>query len=371
MRSSQKRYLTGTIVADLQEKMVFLGGPRQVGKTTLARSLLKGDGYLNWDIPEDRDRILQRNLPAGDLWVFDELHKYRAWRAYLKGLYDKTRGDPPILVTGSARLDWYRYGGDSLQGRYHYLRLHPFSYVEAGGSRAALETLFERSGFPEPLFKATSRGAKRWSLEYRSRLLRDDLQGVENLTDVGRMELLMTALPERVGSPLSVNRLSDQLQISHPTLSRWLTVFERVYAIFRIPPFGATKLRAVKKEQKHYHYDWSLILEPGPRFENLVASHLMKWVHFQTDVEGRALELKYFRDVDGREVDFVVTENSAPILAVECKLSAGDCDRGIRYFAQRFPKTKAWQVHYQGQKHGRTPDGVELAPVEKLLQTLV
>ncbi len=366
------RYLRSFVQSDLEEKMVFLGGPRQVGKTTLARSLPGGDqGYLNWDIPEDRARLLSRALPNAKLWVFDELHKFRGWRGYLKGLFDQTRGEPPILVTGSARLDWYRYGGDSLQGRYHYLRLHPFSVKELGGAAGAVIELFEKGGFPEPLLKLDARGARRWSLEYRARLLRDDLQGVENLPDLGRMEMLMASLPERVGSPLSINALREDLQISHPTVARWLDVFERVYAIFRIPPFGAPKLRAVKKEQKHYHFDWTLVIEPGPRFENLVASHLLKWVHYQLDVEGRDLELRYFRDVDGREVDFIITERRKPILAVECKLSPGPLDRGLRYFVERFPHVQAWQVSLNGKEDLRTPEGIRIAPAQALLSTLV
>jgi uncharacterized protein len=371
-RKLSPRYLAPAVISDLAEKMVFLGGPRQVGKTTLARSLPGGDrGYLNWDIPEDRDRILKRLLPSARLWVLDELHKYRGWRGYLKGLYDKTQGDPPILVTGSARLDWYRYGGDSLQGRYHYLRLHPFSVSELGGARGAVRELFEKGGFPEPLLHLDGRGARRWSLEYRSRLLRDDIQGVENLSDLGRLELLMGSLPERVGSPLSINSLKEDLQVSHPTVSRWLDVFERVYAIFRVSPFGAPKLRAVKKEQKHYHFDWTLVSEPGPRFENLVGSHLLKWVHHEVDVEGSDLELRYFRDVDGREVDFIVTERNKPILAVECKLSASSVDRSLRYFVERFPSVEAWQLTLDSGTHARTPEGIIVAPAAELLARLV
>jgi uncharacterized protein len=364
------RYLAPVLEADLREKMVFLGGPRQVGKTTLARSLRGDAGYLNWDVPTDRDRILRRVLPDADLWIFDELHKFRGWRGYLKGLYDSAHGAPQILVTGSARLDWYRYGGDSLQGRYHYLRLHPFSVKELGAARGALRELFEKGGFPEPLLKLDARGARRWSLEYRARLLRDDLQGVEHLHDLGRLELLIASLPDRVGSPLSINALREDLQVAQPTVARWLDVFERVYAIFRIAPFGAPKLRAVKKAQKHYHFDWTLVTEPGPRFENVIASHLLKWVHHEIDVEGRDLELRYFRDVDGREVDFIVTERRRPILAIECKLSAGPLDRGLRYFVERFPHVEAWQITLGGKERARTPEGVRFAPAEIFLARL-
>ncbi len=290
------RYLEAQILDDLRQKMVFLGGPRQVGKTTLARSLPGGaSGYLNWDVAADRRLILARTFPQSTLLVFDELHKYRAWRNYLKGVFDAQAGhaeQTSILVTGSARLDWYRFGGDSLQGRYHYLRLHPLSLAELGGSRGALESLLRFGGFPEPFFRASERFSKRWSMEYRERLVREEIQSVERLLDLGRLELLMLSLPERVGSPLSINGLREDLQVTQPTVAHWLEVFERVYAIFRIAPFGAPKLRAVKKEQKHYHFDWTLIEKPGPRFENLVASHLLKWTHHQRDTEGNAYELR-------------------------------------------------------------------------------
>jgi predicted AAA+ superfamily ATPase len=194
---------------------------------------------------------------------------------------------------------------------------------------------------------------------------------LEQLTDVGKLELLMMSLPPRVGSPLSINSLAEDLGVSHPTVARWLTVFERTYAIFRLAPFGAPRLRAVKKEQKHYHFDWSLVTEVGPRFENMVASHLQKWVHFQVDTEGRTLELRYFRDIDGREVDFVVVEGGKPILAVECKKAAGSPDRGISYFKAKFPTIEAWQVSFDEAPRRKTAEGIHLAPATDLLREWV
>jgi predicted AAA+ superfamily ATPase len=369
----RQRYLQAQVSEDLARKMVFVGGPRQVGKTTLAKVLLPSpDSYLNWDVPRDRERILRRELPTGPMWAFDELHKFRGWRNYLKGLYDGRSEGQRILVTGSARLDFYRFGGDSLQGRYHYLRLHPFSLKELGGDpRESMKALLTLSGFPEPLLGGSARQARRWSAEYRSRLVREDIGSLERLTDLGRLELLMLSLPERVGSPLSINALREDLGVSHATVAHWLEVFERTYAIFRLPPFGAPKLRAVKKEQKHYHFDWSLVPSPGARFENLVAAHLLKWVHFQVDTEGRELELRYFRDVDGREVDFVVTERRKPLLAVECKLSEQGVSQDLRYFKAKFPAVEAWQISLEGQRDAQTPEGIRLAPADRLLLGLV
>ena len=368
-----RRYLQSQIEADLREKMVFLGGPRQVGKTTLARALFDDPaGYLNWDIPTHREKILHHELPDTPFWIFDELHKDRRWRNFLKGLYDEFGAERPILVTGSARLDLYRFGGDSLQGRYHYLRLHPLSWAELGtdapGDLTALLTL---GGFPEPFLRGSAARARRWSVEYRSRLIREEVTSLESVRDLGALERLALALPERVGSPLSRNALREDLELNHQTVTRWLDIFERLYAIYRLPPFGAPRLRAVKQEQKHYHYDWSVVPDEGPRFENLIASHLLKWVHWQLDTEGRELELRYFRDVDGREVDFVVVERRKPIMMVEAKLSAGPASPALRYLKERFPATDAYQVHLHGPAERITTDRIHLWTAPRFLATLV
>lgn len=366
-----KRYLLPQIEADLARKMVFLGGPRQVGKTTLAKAVPAARaGYLNWDVPEDRQRILKRELPTSPLLVLDEFHKYRSWRAYLKGLFDA--GRKKILVAGSARLDFYRYGGDSLQGRYHYLRLHPFSVAELGlKTPADLRQLLALGGFPEPFFSGSETEARRWTREYRTRLIREDLADLERIQDLGNLELLVLRLPALVGSPLSVNALREDLQLGYKTVAKWLEGLERMYAIFRVPPFGPPGVRAVKKERKHYHFDWSLVSEPSPRFENLVASHLLKWVHYEQDAKGRELELRYFRDVTGREVDFVVLDEGKPKLLVECKLSPDAVNPALRLLKSRYPEAEAWQVHAEGQRDFETPEGIRVAPAFELLQRLV
>ena len=367
------RYLRPQIEQDLTRKMVFVAGPRQVGKTTLAMSLPRADrGYLNWDIPEHRERILRRELPVSPLWIFDEVHKYRLWRNYLKGLYD---GKPPaqqILVTGSARLDLYRYSGDSLQGRYHLLHLHPLSTAELGlKTPEELLQLLTLGGFPEPYFSGSEVEARRWSREYRNLLIREELVSLERVQDLGTLELLMLRLPDLVGSPLSINALREDLQVSHKTVSSWLQILERLFALFRLPPFGSPAIRAVKKEQKHYHFDWFLVPEPAPRFENLVASHLLKWVQYQQDTQGRDLELRYFRDVDAREVDFVVAERRKPLWLIECKWADAEIDRSLRYLKARHPDTEAWQISATGQKDYVSQEGIRVCPALTFLQGLV
>lgn len=368
-----RRYLSEQVLQDLERKMVFVAGPRQVGKTTLALGLPGArEAYLNWDVPEHRERILSRELPPGPLWIFDEIHKYRSWRNYLKGLYDAPGREQKILVTGSARLDFYRFSGDSLQGRYHLLRLHPLSVAELGlETEEELGQLLELGGFPEPYFSGSEVEARRWSREYRTLLIQEEVASLERIQDLGSLELLMLRLPELVGSPLSLNSLREDLQVSHKTASNWVDILERLYAVFRLPPFGTPAVRAVKKARKHYHFDWSLVTDPGARFENLVASHLLKWAQHQQDVLGKDLALRYFRDKDGREVDFVVTDSLKPVLFVEVKSSEGPVDKGLAYLKGRFPEAEAWQIHARGGKDVQTPEGIRLAPALTFLRELV
>ncbi len=368
-----KRYLVSQIEKDLRRKMVFVAGPRQVGKTTLALSLRGARaGYLNWDVAEHRERILRRELPPSSLLIFDEIHKYKSWRNWLKGLYDARPRSQRVLVTGSARLDLYRRGGDSLQGRYHLLRLHPLSVAELRiGSKDDLQALMAFGGFPEPFFGGSEIEARRWSREYRNLLVRDEIAGLERVQDLGNLELLVLRLPDLVGSLLSVNSLREDLQVSHKTVSGWLDILERLYGIFRLPPFGGPAVRAVKKAAKHYHFDWTLPASQAQRFENLTACHLLKWVHHQQDTLGRDLELRYFRDSDGREVDFVVTERRRPVLLVECKWDDVPIDRSLRYLRARFPSAEAWQIAAAGSRDYLDPGGIRACPALVFLSRLV
>ncbi len=360
--------------------MVFLSGPRQAGKTTIAREILKSrydteeckKRYLNWDDRSDRELIFRGASPFAPGWVvFDELHKYARWRQYLKGLFDKRGDELGILVTGSARLDYYRRGGDSLQGRYHHLRLHPLSlkevYPYAGNT---LNDLLELGGFPEPFLSGSADEARRWSREYRSRVLREDLADLEKVSELSLLEHLAVRLPDLVGSPLSINALREELQVAHQTISRWLGILERLYQIFRIYPFGAPTIRAVKKEAKHYQLDWTLVDAPGARFENLVACHLLKENHFLEDIKGIDRELRYFRDVEGREVDFVVLEKKRPIRFVECKLSGRDASPSLRYLHHKFPAVPAIQVEAIADCDIMTKDGIRICAAARFLSEL-
>lgn len=303
--------------------------------------------------------------------VLDEIHKYRSWRNYLKGLVDQPERKLNILVVGSARLDVYRFGGDSLQGRYHFLRLHPFSAAELKLEHPPeLLDLLTLGGFPEPFLSGSQATARRWTRSYRSRILREEVVSLEHILDLGNLELLALRLPELVGSPLSINALRNDLQVSHKTVSRWLLALERLYFMFRLAPFGAPAIRAVKKEAKHYHYDWSQVPDMPKRFENLVASHLLKCVHFQQDTQGRDLELMYFRDVDGREVDFVICEGRRPLRFIEAKWDDAPVSPALAYLKKRFPEAEALQVSAVGRKDFLSAGGVLVRPSLPFLREL-
>lgn len=367
-----KRYLAPLVKADLEEKMVFLGGPRQVGKTTFSLHLLGAanhyhPAYLNWDFTPDQQKILKNELPPRqNLLVFDELHKYARWRQFIKGLYDKRPAKMQILVTGSARLDYYNKGGDSLHGRYHYYRLHPFTLPELGSfARSDEEALLHFGGFPEPLFKASDKFLRRWRMERHRRIIREDLRDLEHVRELSLIEHLLQLLPERIGGILSVQSLREILQVAHESVERWLTALENMYLIFRVQPYTAKKIRAVKKERKLFFWDWGTATDEGARFENMVASHLLKYCHFIEDSEGHEMELRFLRDTDGREIDFLVLRDGHPEFAVECKTGEKELSKRIAYFKTRVGIPEVYQVHRGKKEYGDAQTTGHILPFRK------
>lgn len=345
------RYLTADLEKDLTRKMVFLSGPRQCGKTTLAKALLKKyrGAYFNWDHEDHRRQILERRWRSDDrLLVFDELHKRPKWKQWLKGLYDVEKEQHQFLVTGSARLDVYRRGGDSLLGRYHHWRLHPFTLDELPPKLSLVEgfaRLMKVGGFPEPFLDGDEVEARRWRTERYQRVLREDVRDLEAINNIGGLTLFLELLRSRVGGLVVLSNLASDLQISPNTAKNWLELLERMYVVFTVRPWTRGIARSIVKPPKVYFFDNADVIgDEGARFENLVATHLHKWAQWYQDRDGYRYELSYIRDRDGREVDFLVTREGQPWVLVETKWSDTQPSVAMRHFTQRLKPKRAYQL---------------------------
>ena len=318
---------------------------------------------MNWDVIEDRRAILAQKFPAErSLIIFDEIHKYRPFKNYLKGLFDNPRRRYRIMVTGSAKLDVFRRGSDSLQGRYFLYHLHPFSFAEVSGTvphayepiqgltfhkkndREIYHNLFHFGGFPESFVSKDAVLTRRIQDSAVERVVSGDVRDIETIRDLSGLFHLTQALPERVGSLLSLNSLREDLEIAHGTITLWMDILERFYFHYRLAPWTAKRIRSLKKEKKMYLWDWSLTPDGSARFENIVAAHLFKFVHYLRDTAGHRAELHYLRDKQGHEVDFLVTVDYKPWFAVEAKMTDDTPSKNLHYFRDRLKIPFLYQV---------------------------
>ena len=351
------RPLYSRIFNDLihEKSMLFMAGPRQTGKTTLAQSLAEScanHAYLNWDILSHRSRLIEnptffeeieRKDESTPLVVFDEIHKYKDWKNYLKGIYDQFRNEYQFLISGSGRLDIYQKGGDSLAGRYYLYHLWPFTVSELGKANAAFDlfklnplkismkrhaelqeiwsTLAEFSGFPEPYLSGRKTTYRRWSKTYSRQLIREDIRDLTGVKSIGDMETLYYLLPSKVGSPISIPSLSRNLKVSYNTVRSWLAMFERFFMVFSISPWTRKIARAILKEQKVYLWDVPRIQDAAARFENMVALELYRAVTIWNDMGLGSFSLHFIKNKEQQEVDFLIADNHRPVLLAEAKLS--------------------------------------------------
>jgi len=349
-----RRYLSGQLLSDLDRKMVVLTGPRQVGKTTLAKTLLehyRRPQYLNWDIADDRRILSMQSWSARtDLLVMDEIHKMPGWKKYLKGVFDGRAEGQSVLVTGSARMETFRQAGESLAGRYFHLRLHPFSvheWVDLSDDTPdeALDRLIERGGMPEPFLAEDPVYADRWRMQYFTDLVREDIVEFSRIHEIRAMRLLVEMLRQRVGSSLSIASLARDIQISPNTVSKYIDILEALYVIFLIRPFHRNVARAILKEPKVYFFDTGYVSgDDGVKWENACATMLIKHVHYEQDVVGKKASLHYLRTKEGAEVDFVVCENGEPVRLIECKHADCRPAPALIKFAGLFPQAESIQL---------------------------
>ena len=377
--ASPYRNLTPVIMDDLRHKMVLLMGPRQVGKTTLAKALGRyflAPTYYNYDVPSDQTVIESRAwLPSNDYVVLDELHKMASWKAFLKGVYDGKPTSQALLVTGSARMDTFRQAGDSLAGRYFSHRLFPFSVKELAAQEPnpvqALGALLRFGGFPEPLLAGNDAKRKRWQKQYFTDLIREDILEFSRVNELRTMRLLLELLRSRTGSALSYASLGRDLSISPATARRYVDILEALHIVFLIHPYHRNIARALGKAPKLYFYDTAYILgDDGARLENTVALSLLKHLSFQLETEGDEHTLHYVQTTSGKEIDFVIADEAGELThAIEVKWADAKPSFGLRELAAQRPHTKAVQLVYlRTQPYGA--DGVEVHPAATWLAGL-
>jgi predicted AAA+ superfamily ATPase len=392
------------------DKMIFLTGPRQVGKTTFARNWLGSAGcsdmYFNWDDPavlvEYRrnphffkniveERYKGEPVPV----VFDEIHKQKNWRDILKGFFDSNREKIQLLVTGSSRLGMYRKSGDSLVGRYFSYRMFPLGLAEAAAdfsfvladdlliengdgllrkarqvdsdkTRETLDGLIRLGGFPEPFLKASMKFHRRWQTDYKTLLTKEDVRDLTRIADIRGLEHLVELLPSKVGSPLSVNSLREDLDCHHSTVLNWIEILKEVYLVFTIKPWHRQIQRSLKKEPKLYFYDWSMLPEAGPRFENFLAVSLMRMAARFTETGLGIFEVMYIRDTAKREVDFVLVKDNNPLALFEAKEGGREITPAIRYFG-RLLNLPGYQIVRDLDRAEAFPDNCFLIPAAAFL----
>jgi uncharacterized protein len=379
LRGITMKRLYQSIIEDHFEQcnqMLFLCGPRQVGKTTLIKAYQKEIAvhkYFNWDNVDHRDIILSGVEPViqtlkldvpkveKPLLVFDEIHKYKQWKNYIKGLYDEYKGRINIIVTGSAKLNVFRKGGDSLMGRYFLYRMHPltvgellrqnFSNEMIAKPKKITNTEFKRliefGGYPEPFIKKNLRFYQRWQNLRREQLIHEDIRNLAQVQELAQLEVLARLLANQTGQLVNNANLAKKIRVSEKTISRWFNVLEDFYYCFRVRPWSKNVSRSLIKEPKVYCWDWALVNNDGARIENFVASHLLKTVHLWTDAGFGEFELYFLRDKDQKEVDFLIAKDGAPWIIIEVKKSdSGRLSKCVQHFQKQLKAPHVFQVAF-------------------------
>ncbi|OGQ08870.1 MAG: hypothetical protein A3G32_09780 [Deltaproteobacteria bacterium RIFCSPLOWO2_12_FULL_40_28] len=340
----------------LQKRMLFLSGPRQVGKTTLVTSTLcpSKESYFNWDnrkIRLDYQKDPEFFTNSQSKWIcFDEIHKRPRWKDILKGIYDSQKDRYHFVITGSAKLETFKKSGDSLVGRYFHTHLFPLNLpdfhktnfhlpkdpsqlIQAASDlhdATAMPELLALGGFPEPFFSGSESFWRRWSILHHDLILTEDLRDLSRITEIDKVETLLEILHPCAGQLISYRNLATDLETTHGSIRRWLEMLEKLQLVFSVPPYSKKIRRAYKQDKKWYFMDWGA--STNNLFENYIAASLLRATTLYTDRFGEKMTLHFVRTHDGAEVDFLICKNGQPWLLVEAKEGAPDISRAVYRF---------------------------------------
>lgn len=358
------RYLKTFVQDDLSLKITLISGPRQCGKTTLAKHLFKNYVYLNYDSDEDRLFIQKKQwIRDSEVIILDELHKMPAWKQWLKGIFDTEGNKPPLLVTGSANMEAFTKVGDSLAGRYFHFRLHPLDLKEAlalwqDNPQEVFNRLMNYSGFPEPFLAGNLRFYRRWQKTHLDVILRQDLLDLYAVRSLKSIETLVTLLKKRVAHPLSYTNLANDLQVDSKSVKSWIEMLENFYVLFKITPYHHNIARSLLKEPKVYFFDIPRVSNPGDRLENLVACSLLKETHFIEDTQGLSAQLHYLRTKDEYEIDFLIVVDEKPIICIEVKTTDETPNKNFIHFKKYLDAVPCIQLVLNLKKEFDTQEGI-------------
>lgn len=366
----RKSYLNLWKEQSQEKEMVFLAGPRQAGKTTLTKEIaqnFKNNLYFNWDILSNKKVLIEnptffesinRVDASKPFIIFDEIHKYKNWKNYLKGIYDEFFKEYLFLISGSGRLNTYQKGGDSLAGRYLMFHLFPFTISELSAKKRRFsdfikdpiskfkinnpattqknwKKLFELSGFPEPFTKNKKTFWTKWTKNYTNQIIREDIRDISNIKNINDVEILFSLLPSKIGSPISINNLANDIQIANKTAKDWLSLFNATYLTFQLSPWTKKISRAITKEKKIYLFNYPTIQEDGKRFENMAAVELYRIIHYWNESGYGNFKLHYIRNKEKEEVDFIISDNNTPIMLIEAKNSDTKISKSLINFQNK------------------------------------
>ena len=385
-----QRSVTTAIEHSLSEQAaVAIIGPRQVGKTTLAREIAgsrPASLYLDLEAREDRDRLAEPALflrqYENSLVVLDEIHRIPEIFSSLRGIIDKGRrtghGKGRFLILGSASIDLLRQSSESLAGRITYVNMGPFNVLELPSDEQTLIELWTRGGFPGSYLAPNDTESMRWRGDFIRTYLERDVPLFGPRVPAGVLERLWTMLAHGQGTLLNASRLASALQITAPTVQRYIDLLTDLLLVRRLQPFHSNAGKRLVKSPKVYIRDSGLVHALlGLRTFNDLAGHPVAGASWEGYVIENLLAAapertvaSFYRTAAGAEIDLLLEIPGHGLWAIEVKRSlSGRPEKGFYIACHDLRPDKQFVVNAGLEKYPIDADTVAIG-VSALAQVL-